>query len=60
MEGKNRLGCNVTINQNYINYSTVVHVPVPVAARSKAYVYGRLLAEIVSSDPTGGMDVCRL
>ena len=31
---------------------------VPVAARSKAWVYGRSPAEIVGSNPTGGMDVC--
>ena len=31
--------------------------PVPVAARSKAYVCGRSPAEIVGSNPTGGMDV---
>jgi hypothetical protein len=29
-----------------------------VAARSKAYVYGRSPAAIVDSNPTGGMDVC--
>jgi len=29
-----------------------------VAARSKAYVYGRSPAEIVGSNPTQGMDVC--
>ena len=34
-------------------------VPVPVAARSKAYVCGRSPAEIVGSNPTRGMDVCR-
>ena len=35
-------------------------VPVPVAARSKAWVCGRLPAEIVGSNPTGGawMFVC--
>jgi len=33
-------------------------MPVPVAARSKASVCGRLPAEIVDSNPTGGMDVC--
>jgi len=33
-------------------------MPVPVAARSKAYVYGRLPAEIMGSNPTQGMDVC--
>ena len=32
-------------------------MPVPVAARSKAYVCG-LSPEIVGSNPTGGMDVC--
>jgi len=31
---------------------------VPVAARSKAWVCGRSPAEIVGSNPTGGMDVC--
>ena len=30
------------------------------AARSKAWVCGRLPAEIVGSNPTGGMDVCLL
>jgi len=34
--------------------------PVPVAARSKAYVFGRSPAENVGSNPTGGMDVCLL
>jgi len=34
--------------------------PVPVAARSKAWVCGRLHAEIVGSNPTGDMDVCLL
>ena len=34
--------------------------PVPVAARSKALVCGRSPAEIVGSNPTGGMDVCLL
>jgi hypothetical protein len=29
---------------------------VPVAARSKTQVYGRLAAEIVGSNPTAGMD----
>ena len=32
----------------------------PVAARSKASVCGRSPAEIVGSNPTGGMDVCLL
>jgi len=30
----------------------------PVAAQSKASVYGRSPAEIVGSNPPGGMDVC--
>ena len=32
-------------------------MPVPVAARSKAGVCGRSPAEVVVSNPTGGMDV---
>jgi hypothetical protein len=31
--------------------------PVPVAALSKTLVFGRSPAEIVGSNPTGGMDV---
>jgi hypothetical protein len=34
------------------------YVPIPVAARSRAWVFGRSAAEIVDSNPTGGMDVC--
>ena len=38
----------------------LIHVwPVPVAARSKAWVCGRSPAEIVSSNTTGGQDVFR-
>jgi hypothetical protein len=33
---------------------------VPVAARSKAQVYGRSPGAIVGSNTTGGMDVCLL
>ena len=33
-------------------------MPVPVAERSKAWVWGRSSAEIVGSNPTGDMDVC--
>ena len=32
--------------------------PVPVAVRSKAYVCGRLPADIVGSNSTGGIGVC--
>ena len=46
--------------QLYVNCSTHVELPVPVAARSKAYVCGRSPAEIVGSNPTGSMDVCRV
>jgi len=35
-------------------------LPVPVAARSKGWVYGRSPADIVGSNPTGGMDVSPL
>jgi hypothetical protein len=33
-------------------------VPIPVAARSKAWVCGRSLTGIVGSNTTWGMDVC--
>jgi hypothetical protein len=33
-------------------------LPISVAARSKAWVYGRSLAGIVGSNPAGDMDVC--
>jgi hypothetical protein len=35
-------------------------LPIPVAARSKAWVCFRSLAGIAGSNPTGGMDVCLL
>ena len=38
----------------------ILDLLVPVAARSKSYVYGRSPAEIVSSNPTGLMDVSLL
>ena len=42
----------------YLNYYTVfLEEPISVASRSKASVCGRSPAEIVSSNPTGGMDV---
>ena len=40
--------------------ASISYLPVPVATRSKTYVYGRSPAEIVGSNPTGGMDVCLL
>jgi hypothetical protein len=33
-------------------------MPIPVAARSRAWVFGRSAAEIVGPNPTRGMDVC--
>ena len=38
----------------------LVYLPVPVAARSKVQVCARPPAEIVGSNPTGGMDFCLL
>ena len=38
----------------------IKYMPVPVAERSKALVCGRSPAEIVGSNPTGGMDICLL
>jgi hypothetical protein len=35
-------------------------MPIPVAVLSKAWVFGRSLARILRSNPTGGMDVCLL
>ena len=42
----------------YIKLVSMRFTPIPVAARSKAWVYGRSLAGIVGSNHTGGMDVC--
>jgi hypothetical protein len=36
----------------------IMNLTDPVAVRSKAWVFGRSLARIVVSNPTGGMDVC--
>jgi hypothetical protein len=49
----------------YLCTITVFHLvisqrPSPVAAQSKACTFGRSLAGIVGSNPTGGMDVCLL
>jgi len=40
--------------------NSVYFEPIPVAARSKAWVCGRSLAGIAGSNPVGGMDVCLL
>jgi hypothetical protein len=42
----------------YLWYAIIIIQPIPVAERSKAWVYGRSLAGIVVSNPAGGMDVC--
>ena len=46
--------------QHIFTACDIYKTPVPVAARSTAQVYGRSPAEIVGSNPTGGMDVCLL
>jgi len=48
-------GCK---SSKYTSYAE--RMPVPVAARSKAYVCGGSPAEIAGSNPTVGMDVCLL
>ena len=42
---------------NYIYFQQIAHKPIPVAARSKAWVCGRSLAGIAGSNPVGGMVV---
>ena len=45
-----------------VNFGSLIYrnIFVPVAARSKAQVYGRSPDDIVGSNPTRGMDVCLL
>ena len=43
---------------NFINVQYSIRTPIPVAALSKVWAYGRSLAGIVGSNPAGGMDVC--
>jgi hypothetical protein len=38
----------------------VTKISIPVVERSKAWVYGRLPAELVGSKPAGGIVVCLL
>jgi hypothetical protein len=42
-----------TVNRN----DSIASVPIPAAARAKAWVCGRSLARIAGSNPAGGMDV---
>ena len=44
----------------HIKTGKVTLLPIAVAARSKAWVFGHSLVEIVGSNPAGGMDVCLL
>ena len=53
MQSQTTLGSQV-----FIMYIGIM--PVPVAAQSKVWVYSRAPAEIVGSNPTGGMDICLL
>ena len=46
-------------NSKYFERQSLL-LPVPVAARSKAQIYGRSSAAIVGSNPTQGLDVCVL
>jgi len=41
-------------------YKAKNDLPIPVAAQSKARLCGRSLAEVVVSNPSGGMNVCLL
>jgi len=50
----------VTILCNMVLMLLIINTPIPVAARSKAWVFGRSLAGIVGSNPAGGMDGCLL
>ena len=43
--------------KTYIMYLVMRAQPIPVAARSKAWVCCRWLAEIAGSNPAGGVDV---
>jgi uncharacterized membrane protein len=52
-----RMGCISIIFFIFLNY---LMMPVPMAARSKAQVYGHSPAEIVGSNSTGGVNVCVL
>jgi hypothetical protein len=38
----------------------IIHEPIPVALRSKAWVCGRLVAGMTGSNQAPGMDVCLL
>jgi hypothetical protein len=50
--------CVLWMDSFYYFPASNLSMPIPVAARSKAWVYGRSLTRIVGSNLTGGMDVC--
>ena len=52
--------CEMFLKFKRIRRGTNGELPVPVAAGSKAWVYGRPPAEIVGSNPTWDMNVCLL
>jgi len=53
-----KVNSNILKKKNTVNFWSIkCAVPILVAARSKAWVYGRSPAEIVGSNPTGVMDV---
>jgi hypothetical protein len=58
--GESIVQCHATRGP-LLNYNhTVAMLPIPVAARSKAWVWGRSLAGNMGLNPTRGMDVCLL
>ena len=44
-------------HNDLFNFCMLMYEPIPVAARSKAWVCGRWLAGIADSNPAGGLDV---
>jgi len=53
------MSCSILSYGKAVFHCVVINImPVPVAARSKAWFYDLSPAEIVGSNPTGGMDVC--
>ena len=50
----------LTVGPRDYLYLLICYMPVPVAARSTAWVCGRSPAQFVGSNPSGGMDVCLL
>ena len=54
------VGTVLPMLRTYFHLPKLTVTPVPLAARSKAWVCGRSLAEIAGSNPAGGMGVCLL